>query len=600
MATMNKEHFSVTNSDFQSLVNAGAIPFIIGVTGHMDVVDPEGCVEAALVDLFSEWGREMPDTPLLLLSSLAAGADQRVIRTAKRILGTRVQWTTILPFSRENYLNDFATPQAKETFLSLLETSLSVKQASTPEEEDTSRNEGYGRAGRCMVQSANMLIALWDGRQAAHPDGTLVRGGTWEVAHAALHGLLDGTTTLEPARTIPVIQIVTERKTPKGHVFVDGLTAAQRQPGALFLHLPVDDQAVSANALIRCCPERKQWLHAALTVKGSPFGTILRNIQAFNRSVRSAGAMHAAEIEQSIGYLGLSAFKTQSDAVMLDIQRFGLCDVLAIRKQTLYKRALNSMFLLSLITGVMGQIYSGIRMSHLFLALYLTGMSLAYLLFVVFRRCYIDRVYHDYRALAEALRVHLYWRAVGLKDDVVTFFLRKQRGELEWLRMALQNWHFLCDAAPGTSVGTVEAVQHAWVEGQVAYYRKTSKKFLHFSKRIDRVALGFYLFSILLGCFFLFLGDKVQFLERYGSFWVGLGPFVLAFIGYYQNKTAWSEHAEAYTSTGRIFAIALDRLNNTRDLHKQQELLLKLGQEALQEHSEWILVHRKRPPEPMK
>jgi len=282
------------------------------------------------------------------------------------------------------------------------------------------------------------------------------------------------------------------------------------------------------------------------------------------------------------------------------MKRFGLCDALANREQTLYKRALHIMFAVSFLTGVMGQIYSGIRMSHLFLSLYLIGMLLAFLLFFLFKKRHIDRVYHDYRALAEALRVHLYWRVAGINESVATFFLRKQRGELEWLRMALQNWHFLHETAAVTPVGTIRDVQDTWIDGQVKFYKKTCKRCVYYSKRMDTIALAFYFFSILLGFFFLCFGEKLQFLEKYGSFWVALGPFVLAFIGYYQNKKAWAEHAEAYTSTGRIFWTAQERLKTTPDPLKQQEILYKLGQEALQEQSEWVLVHRKRPPEPMK
>jgi hypothetical protein len=582
------------------LVNRGAVPFVIGVTGHLDLKDPVKS-QSSLTDVFSEWAREMPETPLLLLSSLAAGADQLVITVAQRVLGNRVKWATILPFAKERYENTFESPESRQAFLTLLNDSAQILHPAPDSDADLSECDGYCLAGKRIVLHANLLIALWDGRQATDPDGTLCRGGTWHVVRAALEGTLDdGTTSLEPARTIPVLQIVAERITPKGNTCIDNLTLEHRQPGRLFLHIPVEDKASKKYPPIPCKTEKKQWLYATLNINDSPFGNILRTIQAFNHSVCAAEFAHAAEIAKSIGYLELSSLKDLPDALVLDIKRFGLCNTLANREQTLYKRALHIMFAVSFLTGVMGQIYSGIRMSHLFLSLYLIGMLLAFLLFFLFKKRHIDRTYHDYRALTEALRVHLYWRVAGINESVATFFLRKQRGELEWLRMALQNWHFLHETASVKPVGTIRDVQDSWIAGQLAYYAKASQKCFFFSKRIDYIASAFYMLSIMLGAFFLFLGDKVQFLEKYGSFWVALGPFVLAFIGYYQNKKAWAEHAEAYTSTGRIFWTAQERLNNTPDTLKQQEILYKLGQEALQEHSEWVLVHRKRPPEPMK
>jgi hypothetical protein len=635
----------VSHQDFDTLVSRGTVPFVIGVTGHLDLKDP-GKSESSLTDFFSEWAREMPETPLLLIGSLAEGADQLVITTARRVLGSRVRWATILPFAKERYEKTFESPESRQDFLSLLNSSVQILRPPPESEADLAECDGYCLAGKRIVLHANMLIALWDGRQATNPDGTLCRGGTWDVVRAALEGTLDdGTTSLEPVRTIPVLQVVTERLTPKGSEFIDNLTPEKRQPGRLFLHIPVEDEAVKEVAPIPCQPGKKAWLYAALALNGSPFGNILRTIQAFNHAVCTAESVHAAEIAKSIGYLGLpsevlaktlaprrlgpaSPSKAGNDAgvcpggrtcgepqkglastdslgdmpdgLTLDMKRFGLCEALANREQALYKRALNIMFAVSFLTGVMGQIYCGLRMTHLFLALYLIGMLLAYGLFILFKNRHIDRVYHDYRALAEALRVHLYWRVAGINESVATFFLRKQRGELEWLRMALQNWAFLHATEPVTPVGTIDEVKKSWVKGQFDYYKDKSEEYFCFSKRIDRVALAFYLLSILLGFFFLFFGENLQFLEKYGSFWLALGPFVLAFIGYYQNKKAWAEHAEAYTSAGRIFWTAQERLKTTPDTLKQQEILYKLGQEALQEHSEWVLVHRKRPPEPMK
>jgi hypothetical protein len=160
--------------------------------------------QSSLTDFFSEWAREMPETPLLLLSSLAAGADQLVIATAQRVLGSRVKWATILPFAKERYENAFESPELRQAFLTLLNSSAQILHTPPDSKPDLAECDGYCLAGKRIVQHANMLIALWDGRQATDPDGTLCRGGTWDVVRAALEGTLDdGTTSLEPARCAP-------------------------------------------------------------------------------------------------------------------------------------------------------------------------------------------------------------------------------------------------------------------------------------------------------------------------------------------------------------------------------------------------------------
>jgi len=43
----------------------------------------------------------------------------------------------------------------------------------------------------------------------------------------------------------------------------------------------------------------------------------------------------------------------------------------------------------------------------------------------------------DYRALAEGMRVQIFWHLGGLPDSVADHYLRKPRGELTWIRSAI-------------------------------------------------------------------------------------------------------------------------------------------------------------------
>src|SRR5262249_29620885 len=83
---------------------------------------------------------------------------------------------------------------------------------------------------------------------------------------------------------------------------------------------------------------------------------------------------------------------------------------------------------------------------------------------------------HDYRALAEGLRVQLFWNILGLTDRVHEKYLTKQQSELEWIRRALFWWqdHDHLSAAdqppsPEQSQARKDLVRRRWVQAQFIY-----------------------------------------------------------------------------------------------------------------------------------
>ena len=63
----------------------------------------------------------------------------------------------------------------------------------------------------------------------------------------------------------------------------------------------------------------------------------------------------------------------------------------------------------------------------------------------------------------------------------------------------------------------------------------------------------------------------------------------------YSHKLADKELIKQYRFMARIFSGAAQRLRDTDDPAAQRRVLEALGQAALEEHAEWILVHRERP-----
>ena len=76
---MNMIHSSHQGHD------SAPLPFVVGVTGHRDLRPDDGPnLEKAVQKAFERIRKECPDTPLVLLSSLAEGADRLVAHFALR------------------------------------------------------------------------------------------------------------------------------------------------------------------------------------------------------------------------------------------------------------------------------------------------------------------------------------------------------------------------------------------------------------------------------------------------------------------------------------------------------------------------------------
>ena len=93
------------------------IPLVLGVTGHRDITPDDARLARDVVRYeIKRLAALAPDTPLELLSSLAAGADRIVAEVA---LEEGIPLTVILPMKSELYEEDF-TPEEVTEYRELL------------------------------------------------------------------------------------------------------------------------------------------------------------------------------------------------------------------------------------------------------------------------------------------------------------------------------------------------------------------------------------------------------------------------------------------------------------------------------------------------
>ena len=161
----------------------GQLPFSlrIGVTGHRRIADPDAllpAVQAALQGVIERFLGPGAEPALLVLSALAEGADRLVAAEVLATPGATLE--AVLPLPPGEYVNDFTGEASEAEFAGLLGQAASVWLA----RPGGSRDESYERAGRHVVDRADVLIALWDGES---PRG---RGGTATVvAYAREQGV---------------------------------------------------------------------------------------------------------------------------------------------------------------------------------------------------------------------------------------------------------------------------------------------------------------------------------------------------------------------------------------------------------------------------
>ena len=165
----------------------------VGVTGHRPgprlpagEVDRVTAEVASILDRLAEAARQAqkryadvfdPAPPdLRLVSALAEGADRIAAKAA-----LEAGWTleVVLPFAREEYEQDFDSPDSKEAFRSLLGQASNVFCLAMPPAA-AARPRAYEAAGHLTLDNCDILLTVWDGKPGRG------RGGTPEIIADAL------------------------------------------------------------------------------------------------------------------------------------------------------------------------------------------------------------------------------------------------------------------------------------------------------------------------------------------------------------------------------------------------------------------------------
>ena len=556
------------------------LPITVGVTGHRNLrPEDRDRLRAGVAAIFDKLRRRHPSTPLLVLSSLAEGADRLVAEVA---LEQGMPIYAPLPMERAEYEKDFLQEKGStEEFSRLLgraSGSFVVPFAAGVTAENVheaeNRSEQYAMAGKFILRHCHILLALWDGHRAEKT------GGTSQMVRYRLSGFpvtdLPDWTALFPADAGPVYHLVTPR------------VSNPRPDGAYALRKYYTNFLFSGHQT-----DRENEVEAEKI-----FFYLLKRTDAFNRDRvrfhRKEPAFRRSAAQLAPATSSVSAPATAEPL----LSRFGAADVMAgyYRDRRLFSLGLLSLFLIPaslLLADDDNQRFSPDQRWWCLLGfLFSVLISLFVVIWVRLRR--IDAKYLDYRALAEGLRILYFWRMGGLHDDVAAQYLRKQRSELDWIRCAIRATDLPTSLSPPPA-DPFSWIDTSWIEDQRRYFGQSASRGKWWSVAW-KTAITIGVTGAVLMATNMFFHRSLRYSGAYE--WGNAVVALLATSGAiaaYVEKLGLSYQAKQYREMQRLFTNAEAEFHAALpggDTRHLRAILRRLGHEALRENGDWLLLHR--------
>jgi len=560
------------------------LPLVIGVTGHRDLRQQElPAIRERVRELFIDLQERFPNRKLRVLSPLAEGADRLVANVAVEL---GVELSVLMPMPRVVYETEFSSAEsiaefdafyakAHDVFELPIARGGTIQSISKP---GRARDLQYAQSGVFLSAHCHILLALWDGKLS----GQL--GGTAQVVRFHHHDIMPGYTT----RTVATKQMLIDDESDLIYHIVCSRQGPDGSPAEGFEPLEcwwfTNDRLEPRQ---RDLPDQ----HKMIFARSSEFSEDSIRFQERIRS-ESFPLMPAEEAERLPRGL----------AVINHV--FCISDWLAIHYQKLTLRILRITHLLAFLMGFMFILFSDLRTQEIYMIAFLAFFALSAGAQMLARRKGWHRKYLDYRTLAEGLRVQFYLSAAGVTNDNESKFthdnfLQTQDPELGWIRNVMRVAGTRCDADRQARPECLQFALKEWIgdhdSGQLGYYRRKAAQWIERNRGTEQLSRASLATSIVVVLLILFGGPV--FSETYiNPLFVLMGSMLLLYgvrQGYAQS-TAEKELIKQYEFMLRVFHNSWQRLENADDDLERRQILRSLGGSCLDEHTEWILMHRDR------
>lgn len=546
-------------------ISASAIPLIIGVAGHREIL-PEARekLEEEVRGILRKFREDYPSTPLVILSALAYGADRLVVREGMKM---NIPFYVPLPWSLDS--SELPLPHGggkdgDEELRKLIRDAAGTIVMPRPEEGTVSNLEAHlwEMAGAFVARHCQVLVALWDGDERDTGTRRVIRW-QWE-GHQAPYSASLG--PLDRPEGGPVFHVSTPRN----------------ETSSPLVRLKKRYQKDSSDAT----KERDAKFH---------FEAIWANFERYNQGLRhltkEAVERSARDLIPEDGLL------TASERLLLD--RFSHADATARYKQSCTGNVLKSLFFLALLAFLSVELYAHLCHRTWQLSAYIALLLIAAVVYRWSARSCHQESYLDCRALAEAIRVSLFWSIAGLDDTTADHYLRQFRSELDWIRQAARNCSLLArlksNSTPSLDAARLDLIQSCWIEDQRGFFAKRKVSKHHQHERFETAQ--FALFWVGLAVAGVALATHIcRGKEDHLLLVIMFGAAVLAaMVTEWNEKMGYGVDARRYEAAHVVFESAHDKMVRKPGTAEVQAIVRDLGVEALSENADWVIQHRHRP-----
>jgi hypothetical protein len=580
------------------------IPFVVGITGHRDILPSQlPDVRVALVALLRGLRDAQPDVRIQVLCSMADGADLLIAETA---LDLDIDVLALLTFPEEVCRADLLSDAARTSFDRVMAQAARLELPLAPQvthemllasPSSPERDRHYHRAGVLLARYCSLLIAIWDGKPTKHVAGSA------RVVEFRRHGSRQQGTTdvlLESADNDLLFEIHCARAS---------------DPAAVAAQPPISIPGFSGEEVDESDRRDTFALPAVLR-------RLLASTAMFNRdsvAAREGIAEHAWPL--------VPPEKAASRASLAELnQLFVQADYMGSSFRQRFLRGLKRRYLMwaSMATLLIA-----------FGAGYAEGIPGLVVIAGVLSVFVISRVHAgkaqrhswhrkglDYRALAEALRVDYFWEITGVRHRYAgefahESFLQKQDTDLGWIRAAMRaiSLRLAMQPIPPSHEGLAEAMSE-WIgdqttasrSGQIHYYNARSRQLrerVHRDEWLDQVPVwvGTALSVIFLIDILASLADREVLPQgmRVVLLWaMSLSTAYGSIYEVYITARGDRPLIRQYRHMHGLFGRASNLLRAARTDDEKLEVLRSLGHACLAEHAQWTLAQRDKAIEGLK
>jgi hypothetical protein len=156
-----------------------------------------------------------------------------------------------------------------------------------------------------------------------------------------------------------------------------------------------------------------------------------------------------------------------------------------------------------------------------------------------------------------------------------------------------------CDASGYREAAGLEFALREWLgdanSGQLGYFRRKGDQRVRRFRRAERGAqVSFWVGFAILAFFILMTTEMEDVLRDPVIVLMGIMLLVVGVGQSYSVSVADGELIKQYEFMFRIFSNARRRIDATQDDEEKRRILRILGEAALGEHAQWILMHREK------